>query len=34
MGQSKRRKLLDPNYGKAKDKPRGFYESPSKRLYD
>lgn len=29
MGESKRRKLLDPNYGKIGAKPRGFYESPT-----
>jgi hypothetical protein len=34
MGEAKRRKLLDPNYGKTGTKPRGFYESPSDEAID
>ena len=29
MGEAKRRKLIDANFGKIGTKPRGFYESPS-----
>ena len=34
MGESKRRKMIDPNYGKTRNKPRGFYESPSDEAID